>query len=170
MARTPPAATSPPAASPGPTLRGRHPGRPEAPAPAPTVPRGGQARLGRAGPELLVVLAIKAVNGIGLAAVLLLGKGVLDGVIMAGSSGAEAELVLPQLLLLTVVGRPSGSCPPSAGSTADLAELTSRHAQSQIIDVAREVELGPTTPRPSTTGWSRRPPAASSGPGRSSRR
>ena len=42
-----------------------------------------------AGPrELLVVLAIKAVNGIGLAAILLLGKGVLDGVIAAGRSGA----------------------------------------------------------------------------------
>ena len=44
-----------------------------------------------AGPrELLVVLAIKAVNGIGLAVVLLLGKGVLDGVIAAGRSGAGA--------------------------------------------------------------------------------
>jgi ATP-binding cassette, subfamily B, bacterial len=45
--------------------------------------------------ELLVVLAIKAVNGIGLAVVLLLGKGVLDGVIAAGRSGAGAEAVLP---------------------------------------------------------------------------
>jgi hypothetical protein len=34
--------------------------------------------------ELLVVLAIKAVNGVGLAVVLLLGKDVLDGVIAAG--------------------------------------------------------------------------------------
>ena len=53
--------------------------------------------------ELLVVLAVKAVNGIGLAAVLLLGKEVLDGVIAAGRGGAGAELVLPRLLLLTAV-------------------------------------------------------------------
>jgi hypothetical protein len=70
--------------------------------------------------ELLVVLAIKAVSGVGLAVVLLLGKGVLDGVIAAGRSGAGSSWM-------------------------------------------------PTTPRPSTTGWSGRPAAASSGPGRSSR-
>jgi hypothetical protein len=53
--------------------------------------------------ELLVVLVIKAVNGLGLAVVLLLGKNVLDGVIAAGRSGAGADEVLPALLLLTIV-------------------------------------------------------------------
>src|SRR5215217_8730999 len=53
--------------------------------------------------ELLVVLALKAVGGVGLAVVLLLGKGVLDGVIAAGRSGGGPEQVLPRLLLLTLV-------------------------------------------------------------------
>jgi ATP-binding cassette subfamily B protein len=96
-----------------------------------------------AGPrELLVVLAVKAVNGIGLAVVLLLGKQVLDGVIAAGRGGAGAELVLPRLLLLTAVMAGLG-CLSAIGREHReiLAELTSRYAQSQIIDVACAVEL-----------------------------
>jgi ATP-binding cassette, subfamily B, bacterial len=92
--------------------------------------------------ELLVVLAIKAVNGLGLAAVLLLGKGVLDGVIAAGRSGAGAETVLPRLLLLTVVMAGLGFLSAIGREHREiLAELASRHAQSQIIDVACAVEL-----------------------------
>jgi ATP-binding cassette, subfamily B, bacterial len=92
--------------------------------------------------ELLVVLAIKAVNGIGLAAVLLLGKGVLDGVIAAGRGGEGAELVLPRLLLLTVVMAGLGFLSAIGREYREiLAELTSRYAQSQIIDVACAVEL-----------------------------
>jgi ATP-binding cassette subfamily B protein len=121
--------------------------------------------------ELLVVLGIKAVNGLGLAAILLLGKGVLDEVIAAGRSGGGAGDVLPRLLLLTVVMAGLGFLSAIGREHREiLAELASRHAQSQIIDVACAVELErPTTPRPSTTGWSGRPAAASSGPGRSSR-
>jgi ATP-binding cassette, subfamily B, bacterial len=120
--------------------------------------------------ELLVVLAIKAVNGLGLAAVLLLGKGVLDGVIAAGRSGAGAGTVLPRLLLPTVVMAGLGFLSAIGREHREiLAELASRHAQSQIIDVACAVERRPTTPPPSTTGWSGRPGAASSGPGRWSR-
>jgi ATP-binding cassette subfamily B protein len=92
--------------------------------------------------ELLVVLAIKTVNGLGLAAVLLLGKGVLDGVIAAGRSGAGAETVLPRLLLLTVVMAGLGFLSAIGREHREiLAELASRHAQSQIIDVACAVEL-----------------------------
>ncbi|HJU00224.1 MAG TPA: ABC transporter ATP-binding protein [Actinomycetes bacterium] len=92
--------------------------------------------------ELLVVLGIKAVNGLGLAAVLLLGKGVLDGVIAAGRSGAGAEQVLPRLLLLTVVTAAIG-CLSAIGREQReiLAELASRYAQGRIIDVAGAVEL-----------------------------
>ena len=81
-----------------------------------------------AGPsDLLVVLAIKAVNGIGLAAVLLLGKGVLDGVIAAGRSGAGAGQVLPRLLLLTVVMAGLGFLSAIGREHREiLAELTSR--------------------------------------------
>jgi ATP-binding cassette, subfamily B, bacterial len=92
--------------------------------------------------ELLVVLAIKVVNGLGLAAVLLLGKGVLDEVIAAGRSGAGAGQVLPRLLLLTVVTAGLGFLSAIGREHREiLAELASRHAQSQIIDVASAVEL-----------------------------
>jgi ATP-binding cassette, subfamily B, bacterial len=92
--------------------------------------------------ELLAVLAIKAVNGVGLAAVLLLGKGVLDEVIVAGRSGAGAGAVLPRLLLLTVVMAGLGFVSAIGREYREvLAELASRHAQSQIIDVACAVEL-----------------------------
>ena len=52
--------------------------------------------------ELLVVLAVKAVNGIGLAVILLLGKEVLDGVIAAG-----AELFTLQASAYLSPSRPS---------------------------------------------------------------
>jgi hypothetical protein len=92
--------------------------------------------------DLLVVLAIKAVNGVGLAAVLLLGKDVLDGVIAAGRSGAGAGQVLPRLLLLTGVMAGLGFLSAVGRERRELlAELASRHAQSQIIDVACAVEL-----------------------------
>jgi ATP-binding cassette, subfamily B, bacterial len=92
--------------------------------------------------ELLVVLAIKAVNGVGLAVVLLLGKDVLDGVIAAGRSGTGASQVLPRLLLLTAVTAGLGFLSAIGREYREvLAELTSRHAQSQIIDVACMVEL-----------------------------
>ena len=92
--------------------------------------------------ELLVVLAIKVVNGVGLAVVLLLGKEVLDGVIAAGRGGAGSELVLTRLLLLTVV-MAGLSCLAAIGREHReiLTELASRYAQSQIIDVACAVEL-----------------------------
>jgi len=92
--------------------------------------------------ELVVVLAIKAVNGAGLAAVLLLGKGVLDGVIAAGRSGGGAGEVMPRLLLLTVVMAGLGFVSAVGREYREvLAELAARHAQSQIIDVACAVEL-----------------------------
>jgi ATP-binding cassette subfamily B protein len=92
--------------------------------------------------ELLAVLAVKAVNGLGLAVVLLLGKGVLDEVVAAGSSGEGAGEVLPRLLLLTVVTAGLGFLSAIGREHREiLAELASRHAQSQIIEVACAVEL-----------------------------
>ena len=92
--------------------------------------------------ELLVVLAIKAVNGAGFAVVLLLGKGVLDEVIAAGRSGAGAETVLPRLLVLTLVMAGLGFLSAIGREYREiLAELASRYAQARIIDVAGAVEL-----------------------------
>jgi ATP-binding cassette, subfamily B, bacterial len=117
--------------------------------------------------ELLAVLAVKAVNGAGLAVVLLLGKGVLDEVIAAGRSGAGAGMVLPKLLLLTLVMAGLGFLSAIGREHREiLAELAARHAQSRIIEVAGAVELEAYDRPASTTGWSGRPVAASSGPGR----
>jgi hypothetical protein len=92
--------------------------------------------------ELLVVLVIKAVNGLGLAVVLLLAKNVLDGVIAAGRSGAGAAEVLPALLLLTIVTAALGALAAVGREQREiLAELASRYAQARIIDVAGAVEL-----------------------------
>ena len=92
--------------------------------------------------ELLAALAIKAVNGAGLAAVLLLGRNVIAAVGAAGSSGAGVGAVLPELLLLTAVTAGLGFLAAIGRVISEiLAELTSRHAQAQIIEVACAVEL-----------------------------
>ena len=124
-----------------------------------------------AGPrELLVVLAIKTVNVIGLAVVSLLGKGVLDGVIAAGRSGAgpgagpaPAAAAQP---------RPAGRARLPLGRRSEhreiLAGFTSRHAQSRIIDVAGAVELE-AYDSPAFHNQLVRVAGGRSGPGRSSR-
>jgi ATP-binding cassette, subfamily B, bacterial len=87
--------------------------------------------------ELLVVLAIKAVNGAGLAVVLLLGRDVVVAVGAAGRSGAGAGEVLPKLLLLTAVTAGLAFLAAIGREASEiLAELTSRHAQAQIVEVA----------------------------------
>src|SRR5215218_4668153 len=92
--------------------------------------------------ELLVVLGVQAVNGIGLAVVLLLGKGVLDEVLAADRDSAGAGTVLPRLLLLTVVMAGLGFLAAVGREHRQiLAELAIRHAQARIIDVACAVEL-----------------------------
>jgi ATP-binding cassette, subfamily B, bacterial len=96
-----------------------------------------------AGPrELLASLAIKVVNGAGLAVVLLLGRDVIAAVGAAGRSGAGAGVVLPKLLLLTGVTAGLGFLAAFGREVREiLAELASRHAQAQIIEVAGAVEL-----------------------------
>jgi ATP-binding cassette, subfamily B, bacterial len=92
--------------------------------------------------ELLAALAIKAVNGAGLALVLLLGRDVVVAVGAADRSGAGAAAVLPKLLLLTAVTAGLGSLAAIGREVSEiLAELTSRHAQAQIIEMACAVEL-----------------------------
>jgi ATP-binding cassette, subfamily B, bacterial len=92
--------------------------------------------------ELLTALAIKVVNGAGLAVVLLLGRDVVAAVGAAGRSGAGAGAVLPELLLLTAVTAGLGFLAAIGREVSEiLAELTSRHAQAQIIEVACAVEL-----------------------------
>jgi ATP-binding cassette, subfamily B, bacterial len=92
--------------------------------------------------ELLAALAIKAAGGAGLAVVLLLGRDVIATIGAAGRSGAGAGAVLPKLLLLTAVTAGLGFLAAIGREIGEiLSELTSRHAQAQIIEVACAVEL-----------------------------
>ena len=91
--------------------------------------------------ELVAAMAIKAVNGAGLAVVLLLGRDVIAAVAAAGRSGAGAGPVLPRLLLLTAVTAGLGFLAAIGREISEiLAELASRHAQAEIIE-ACAVEL-----------------------------
>ena len=92
--------------------------------------------------ELLAALAIKAAGGAGLAVVLLLGRDVIATIGAAGRSGAGAGAVLPKLLLLTAVTAGLGFLAAIGREIGEiLSELTSRHAQARIIEVACAVEL-----------------------------
>jgi len=85
--------------------------------------------------ELVAAMAIKAVNGAGLAVVLLLGRDVIAAVAAAGRSGAGAGPVLPRLLLLTAVTAGLGFLAAIGREISEiLAELASRHAQAEIIE------------------------------------
>ncbi len=98
-----------------------------------------------AGPrELLVSVALKVTAGLGLAVVLLLGRGVLAGVLTADQTGTSASTagVLPRLVALTAVIATLGFAAAVGRETSTLlGTRTQRHAQGRIIDVACAVEL-----------------------------
>ena len=92
--------------------------------------------------ELITVLVLEALAAIGLAALVLLGREVLTGVLAAdqadtGWAGLGPDLVaLAILSTLLTVGQAV-----VAREHQLMSELTSRHAQGQILDVACAVEL-----------------------------
>ncbi len=98
-----------------------------------------------AGPrELLISVALKVAGGLGLAVVLLLGRGVLAGVLIANQTGttASAAGVLPRLVALTGIIAALGFAAALSRETSTLlGTRTQRHAQGRIIDVACAVEL-----------------------------
>jgi hypothetical protein len=98
-----------------------------------------------AGPrELLVSVALKVTGGLGLAVVLLLGRGVLAGVLAADQSGTSASTagVLPRLVALTAIIATLGLVAALGREISTLlGTRTQRHAQGRIIDVACAVEL-----------------------------
>ncbi len=98
-----------------------------------------------AGPgELLVSVALKVTGGLGLAVVLLLGRGVLAGVLDADQTGSSASTagVLPRLVALTAIIATLGFVAALGRETSTLlGTRTQRHAQGRIIDVACAVEL-----------------------------
>jgi ATP-binding cassette subfamily B protein len=98
-----------------------------------------------AGPrELLVSVALKVTGGLGLAAVLLLGRGMLAGVLAADQTGTSAQtaMVLPRLVALTAIIATLGFTAALGREVSTLlGTRTQRHAQGRIIDVACAVEL-----------------------------
>ena len=98
-----------------------------------------------AGPrELLVSVALKVTGGLGLAVVLLLGRGVLAGVLAADQTGTGASTagVLPRLVALTGIIATLGFAAALGREVSTLlGARTQRHAQGRIIDVACAVEL-----------------------------
>jgi ATP-binding cassette, subfamily B, bacterial len=98
-----------------------------------------------AGPRaLLISVVLKAVSGLGLAAMLLLGRGVLTGVLTADRTGTSASAagVLPRLAALTAIIATLGFAAALGREVSSvLGTRTQRHAQGRIIDVACAVEL-----------------------------
>ncbi len=98
-----------------------------------------------AGPrELLVSVALKVTGGLGLAVLLLLGRGVLAGVLDADQTGTSASTagVLPRLVALTAIVATLGLVAALGRETSTLlGTRTQRHAQGRILDVACAVEL-----------------------------
>jgi ABC-type multidrug transport system fused ATPase/permease subunit len=92
--------------------------------------------------ELLAVVALEALSAVGLAVTVLLGQDALAGILRADRDGGGWRGFLPEVIALAVV---------SAVLTVTqalirhqdqlLSELTERHAQARILDVACEVEL-----------------------------
>jgi ATP-binding cassette subfamily B protein len=96
------------------------------------------------GPRLfLISIALRIVDGIGLIAIILVGRQVLDGVLANGPSGhINISSILPKLLVLALVTTVLGL---AASATRELRELlgdlTGRYAQERIIETAAAVEL-----------------------------
>lgn len=93
---------------------------------------------------LLASIALKLVNGAGLAAALVFSRDLIGSVLAADSSTAAPGIgaVVPQLV--TVIGIVAGlGLVTAAGREVReiLSETTARHAKQAIIDVATKVEL-----------------------------
>src|SRR3954447_6916440 len=92
--------------------------------------------------RLVTVLVLEALAAVGLAALVLLGQEVLTGVLAADRDGTGWSGLVPDLVALAVL-----STALTVGQSFVmrehqlLSELTSRHAQARILDVACGVEL-----------------------------
>jgi ATP-binding cassette subfamily B protein len=97
---------------------------------------------GAARREALAVAVLQLVSGIGLGLGVVLGARVLDGLPAADQSGEGAEAFLGSAAALAVVTAVLGFAAAVRREQEELpAELTTRHAQAQVLDVACAVEL-----------------------------
>jgi ATP-binding cassette, subfamily B, bacterial len=92
--------------------------------------------------EATIAIALQVVGGLGTAAMVLLGKQVLDGILAADRSGDGISSFLPSALLLAGVSALLGLAAAVRREHEELlAELTTRYAQERILHVACAVEL-----------------------------
>ena len=96
-----------------------------------------------AGPrEATIAIALEIVGGLGTGAMVLLSKRILDGILAADRSGAGVEDFLPDVAVLAAVAAVLGLLAAVRREQEELlAELTTRHVQARILDVACAVEL-----------------------------
>jgi len=98
-----------------------------------------------ASPRMLIAsIALKLVNGAGLAAALVFGRNLIGDVLQADASPAAPGIgaVAPQLTLVVGIIAVLGLVTAAGREVREiLSETTARHAKQAIIDVATKVEL-----------------------------
>jgi ATP-binding cassette, subfamily B, bacterial len=98
-----------------------------------------------ANPRMLIAsIALKLVNGAGLATALIFGKNLIGSVLSADTSATAPGIgaVAPQLALVVGIVAMLGLVTAAGREVREiLSETTARHAKQAIIDVAKRVEL-----------------------------
>jgi ATP-binding cassette subfamily B protein len=99
-----------------------------------------------AAPRMLVAsIALKLVNGLGLAVALVYSRDLIDSVLSADSTAATPpgiSAVAPQLIIVLAIVAALGLVTAAGREVREiLSETTARHAKQAIIDVAAGVEL-----------------------------
>lgn len=94
---------------------------------------------------LVASIALKLINGAGLATALICGKNLIGSVLSAETGAAAAPgigAVAPQLALVVGIVALLGLVTAAGREVREiLSETTARHAKQAIIDVAKQVEL-----------------------------
>ncbi len=98
-----------------------------------------------ANPRMLIAsIALKLVNGAGLATALIFGKNLIGSVLSADTAGSSPGIgaVAPQLVTVVGIVAALGLVTAAGREVREiLSETTARHAKQAIIDVATRVEL-----------------------------
>lgn len=94
---------------------------------------------------LIASVALKLVNGVGLAAALLLGRDLVAAVLAAGNQAAGLGAVAPGLAAVVGIIAALGLVAAAGREVREvreiLSETTARHARQRVIDVTTAVEL-----------------------------
>ncbi len=92
--------------------------------------------------ELVISIILKLVGGAGLAVVLLLGRGLMSMLVVAGESSASSTQVLPRVGAVAAIIAALGLVAAAGREVREvLSEKTARYSKERIIDVATAVEL-----------------------------